>query len=77
LLKKHSVTVWQSVPHFVEMLVEYIESTHQSVEGFAIQQFWMSGDKIPVNLPDRIRKIFNAKVMSLGGPTEDTGNNLW
>ena len=73
LLKKHSVTVWQSVPHFVEMLVEYIESTQQSVQDCKIEQFWMSGDKIPVNLPDRIRKIFNAKVMSLGGPTEDTG----
>jgi amino acid adenylation domain-containing protein/non-ribosomal peptide synthase protein (TIGR01720 family) len=68
LVKDHNVTLWNSVPAFVEMLVQHLES---NMEELPLKHIWMSGDWIPVTLPGRLKKIFkDTKITSLGGATE-------
>jgi epothilone synthetase B len=75
LIREHGVTVWNSVPAFMEMLIHHAEDV--AIHGAAIPQsprvIVLAGDFIPVSLPDRIRGLFkNAAVISSGGPTETT-----
>ena len=68
LIHKHAVSVWNTVPALMDMLVTYSQdsSTFPS-----LRLVMLSGDWIPVALPDRIRKTApNAQVVSLGGSTE-------
>jgi amino acid adenylation domain-containing protein len=65
----HGVTVWNSVPAIMELVVGAAEAA--GVELPALRVVLLSGDWVPVSLPDRIRKIApNARVVSLGGATE-------
>lgn len=68
LIEQHSVSVWNTVPALMDMLVTY------SKEGSAfpdLRLVLLSGDWIPVSLPDRIRAAApKARVVSLGGSTE-------
>jgi amino acid adenylation domain-containing protein len=70
LAARHRVTLWNSVPALMQMLVEYLEGCGQSLPE-ALRLVLMSGDWIPVALPDRIRAL-NDKIaiFSLGGATE-------
>ncbi|HTN88781.1 MAG TPA: amino acid adenylation domain-containing protein [Sorangium sp.] len=67
---KHRVTIWNSVPALMQLLVERAEGS--SAGGVsALRLVMLSGDLIPVGLPDRIRAAFGgAQVVSLGGATE-------
>ncbi len=68
LVAGHGVTLWNSVPAFVEMFVEYAESRASDLP---LRHIWMSGDWIPVSLPARIRRLVpRSTVVSLGGATE-------
>ncbi|MPQ34066.1 amino acid adenylation domain-containing protein [Clostridium estertheticum] len=68
LLEKYPVTVWNSVPALVSMLVEYAET--RSI-GLPMRLVLMSGDWIPINLPSRIKQLtHDAEIVSLGGATE-------
>ncbi|RHC79098.1 non-ribosomal peptide synthetase [Parabacteroides merdae] len=63
-----NITIWNSVPALMQMLVEYIKDTNII---FPFRTVLLSGDWIPVSLPNKIKKICpNAKVISLGGATE-------
>src|SRR5262249_8490056 len=73
LMARYGVTVWNSVPALLEMLVE--EAEGDSVEAVdalaALRLVLLSGDWIPVTLPDRLRLLApQARVVSLGGATE-------
>lgn len=69
-LISEGATVWNSVPCFMEMLAEY-EEHQKSFENTTIRLILMSGDWIPVTLPERIRNIFgDVKIIGLGGATE-------
>ncbi|PSV47521.1 hybrid non-ribosomal peptide synthetase/type I polyketide synthase [Photobacterium indicum] len=69
LAKDTCITVWNSVPAFVQLLADYLEQKQSNLP--AIRQIMMSGDWIPVSLPDRLTKLTpNAQVLSLGGATE-------
>jgi amino acid adenylation domain-containing protein len=69
LVQEHGVTIWNSVPQIVEMLVEAAQSRPQLLA--SVRLVMMSGDWIPVGLPDRIRAVVpNAEIWSLGGATE-------
>ena len=64
------VTLWNTVPALMEMWVEYLES-HRGAPPEGLRLALLSGDWIPVGLPDRIRALFpRAGVISLGGATE-------
>lgn len=68
LVEEHKVTLWNSVPAFVEMFVEYAESRATELP---LRLFWMSGDWIPLTLPARIKQFIPpSTVVSLGGATE-------
>jgi pyochelin synthetase len=70
LIEREQVTIWNSVPALMEMLVEY---GNQRMDKLAesLRLVLLSGDWIPVTLPERIARISDsAKVISLGGATE-------
>ncbi|KAA2265769.1 amino acid adenylation domain-containing protein [Solihabitans fulvus] len=69
LLRDYRVTVWNSVPALMELLVA--EAAAADVRLPALRTVLLSGDWVPVQLPSRIREIApNARVASLGGATE-------
>lgn len=73
-LNHENITVWNSVPAFVEMLAEYEEYQRQ-VTSQSLRLIMMSGDWVPVSLPERIRNLFrNAEIIALGGATE---GSIW
>ncbi|MFZ5989469.1 MAG: amino acid adenylation domain-containing protein [Bacillota bacterium] len=68
MIQRHNVTVWNSVPALMEMLIENAEVRDKKVP---LRLVMLSGDWIPVTLPERIWKIHqDARVISLGGATE-------
>lgn len=84
-IKEHHVTVWNSVPQLVDVVVLWINSSQDDTvsDCFAtIRLIMMSGDWIPVNLPKNIRELSSRhrqktsitkkplRVISLGGATE-------
>ncbi len=70
LIREHRVTIWNSVPALMEMLVEHA-THHQAVDLSSLRLVLLSGDWIPVGLPDRVRELVpGAEVVGLGGPTE-------
>lgn len=70
LIKKYDVTIWNTVPAQMEMLIAYCQAEHIQGES-KMKLVMLSGDWIPVKLPKRIAKVFkNASIISLGGATE-------
>ena len=69
LIERFDVTIWDAVPALMEMLVEYLEHSERITN--KLRLVMMSGDWIPVNLPQRIGNLFpEAELFSLGGATE-------
>jgi pyochelin synthetase len=70
MMRQGQVTVWNSVPGFMRMLIEYAEGVRAAVPD-ALRLVLLSGDWIPVTMPDRLRRLVpGARVISLGGATE-------
>ncbi|MED4802322.1 AMP-binding protein, partial [Bacillus atrophaeus] len=79
IVKEKGITVWNSVPMIMEMLVNYMDEEEKkpSIEAIDYDELpdlrlvLLSGDWIPVTLPERIQDHFiDSKVISLGGATE-------
>ena len=69
---KHGITFWDSAPPALQQL-EPLFDRLEDKEKSKLRLVFMSGDWIPVTLPDRIRETFKgAEVISLGGATEAT-----
>ncbi|MBE9212897.1 amino acid adenylation domain-containing protein [Plectonema cf. radiosum LEGE 06105] len=69
LIQEYHVTIWNSVPALMQLLVEHLESVEQKTN--SLRLVLMSGDWIPLNLPQRIwNQLTNAEIISLGGATE-------
>lgn len=72
LMEEHSITFWNTVPAIMEM---YINSTENDYRFSHLRNVLLSGDWIPLGLPDEIKRTFpNASVTSLGGATE---GSIW
>lgn len=69
MIEKEKITIWNSVPQLVEMLVEGVSSLREEIIS-SLRLILMSGDWIPVELPEKIRRNCNCEVISLGGATE-------
>lgn len=70
LLRRASVTVWNSVPALLEMLVDYA-GERLGIVPDTLRVVMLSGDWIPVKLPDRVRRFVpSVRIHSLGGATE-------
>ncbi len=70
IAERERVTVWNTVPALIEMLVEHGAGRPEALAA-PLRLVLLSGDWVPVRLPDRIRSAFpGAQVISLGGATE-------
>ncbi|WP_438022408.1 amino acid adenylation domain-containing protein [Sorangium sp. So ce233] len=77
LLAEERVSLWNSVPALMEIWVEHAEDRRGAMPA-SFRLAMLSGDWIPVTLPDRIRSLAAARpagarpveVISLGGATE-------
>jgi amino acid adenylation domain-containing protein len=77
LIRKERVTIWNSVPGFMEMLLEHVAGQNLQVSG-QLRLAFLGGDWIPLSAPDRIHRHFgDVDVVSVGGPTETTVWNIW
>ncbi|MGW0890743.1 amino acid adenylation domain-containing protein [Saccharopolyspora sp. NPDC002578] len=72
LVRRHEVTVWNTVPQLAGLLVDEAEPLEP------LRLVLMSGDWIPTSLPDRIRALRpESEVVSLGGATEGSIWSVW
>jgi amino acid adenylation domain-containing protein len=71
LMDEHGVTVWNTVPALLEMLVEYAAGEGALLPA-SLRLVLLSGDWVPVSLPGQLRELCRGKVevVSLGGATE-------
>jgi pyochelin synthetase len=70
LVGTHQVTVWNSVPVQLQMLADYLRGEPELALP-SLRLAMLSGDWIPVGLPDQIRsRLPDLVVHSLGGATE-------
>ncbi|OIJ88430.1 hypothetical protein BIV24_21945 [Streptomyces colonosanans] len=70
LADRHQVTLWNTVPALMQAWIDAHDPAAPP-PGRRLRLVMMSGDWIPVALPDRIRAFYpTAEVMSLGGATE-------
>lgn len=70
LVEQEGVTIWNSVPALMELCVEFVLS-HPQHSLQSLRLVMMSGDWIPVTLPDQIRTLSkNVELISMGGATE-------
>jgi len=72
LIEKNDISIWNSVPALAQMLVSHASVTNKNIE--KLRLFLLSGDWIPLQLPDEIRALHqnshHLKITSLGGATE-------
>ena len=69
LIRKERVTVWDTVPALMQLLVDRAGEPGQI--GDSLRLVMMSGDWIPIGLPDQIRRVLpKATLISMGGATE-------
>ncbi|MFF3438558.1 amino acid adenylation domain-containing protein [Streptosporangium sp. NPDC002721] len=74
LISSCGVTVWNSVPGQLQMLCDWLRSEPPGQDG-TLRLALLSGDWIPVTLPDEARTILpGLEVISLGGATE---GSIW
>jgi amino acid adenylation domain-containing protein len=70
LVTTHRVTVWNTVPALMDMLVTHCETATHTDLG-SLRVVLLSGDWIPLGLPTRIRALASpTDLVSLGGATE-------
>jgi len=70
LMNQHHVTVWDTVPALMQIMVDYVNERPETPPD-DLRLSMMSGDWIPLNLPDKIKSLWpQAQVISLGGATE-------
>ncbi|MEE1886407.1 non-ribosomal peptide synthetase [Pseudomonas carassii] len=70
LVEQHRVSLWNSVPALLGMLVEYLEGEGRAMPA-SLRLAMLSGDWIPLALPERARVLRpGLQMMSLGGATE-------
>ncbi|MFP5284360.1 MAG: FkbM family methyltransferase, partial [Thermoanaerobaculia bacterium] len=71
LLTREGITFWDSAPAALQQLVPFFPAPGSARP--CLRRVFLSGDWIPVTLPDRVREAFpGARVISLGGATEAT-----
>lgn len=76
-LRRHAITVFNAVPSFMQMLLDYYDSAESQDIG-PLRLAMMSGDWIPVTLPKRLRDLVpDCRVISLGGATEASIWSIW
>ena len=76
LLIKERITLWNSVPAMMEMLVSYLDIKSETLPS-SLRLTILGGDWLPVSLVSRLKAMSpNLNVLSIGGPTETTIWNI-
>ncbi len=71
MVEQEQVTIWNTVPALLQLLVEYAEVHSRSLSHSRLRLALLSGDWIPLTLPGRLKSLCpHAEVVSLGGATE-------
>ncbi|OBF55314.1 hypothetical protein A5787_03200, partial [Mycobacterium sp. 852002-50816_SCH5313054-b] len=74
LVTRHRVSIWNSVPATMQMLIERADAVDDALPE-SLRLVFLGGDWIPIDLPARVRRrATKAEIVSVGGPTETT---LW
>jgi pyochelin synthetase len=74
LIRRWRVTIWNSAPPLMSVLAGTAESA-PGCDLSTLRLVLLSGDWVPVQLPDRVRRLCaGARVVSLGGATE---GSIW
>jgi amino acid adenylation domain-containing protein len=69
LIQQYQVTVWNSVPALMQMLIEYANNQADILQ--SLRLVLLSGDWLPLSLPTQIQSVCeNVQIVSLGGATE-------
>lgn len=77
LMRREQVTVWNSVPAMLEMLLEYASGRAELMPP-SLRLAFLGGDWIATTLPERLHALVPAtQVVSVGGPTETTLWNIY
>ncbi|PYG90251.1 yersiniabactin nonribosomal peptide synthetase [Ruminiclostridium sufflavum DSM 19573] len=70
LMNCEKITLWNTVPAFMEMLLEYNQGSNK-LQGSYLRYAFLSGDWIACSLPGKIYAAFErVRVIALGGATE-------
>jgi amino acid adenylation domain-containing protein/non-ribosomal peptide synthase protein (TIGR01720 family) len=73
ILCHEPITFWDSAPAALQQLVPFLPEANSITPQPRLRLVFLSGDWIPVPLPDKLRGAFpGVKVISLGGATEAT-----
>ncbi|SFU36724.1 non-ribosomal peptide synthetase [Pseudoduganella namucuonensis] len=73
LVRDHGVTLWNSVPQLLQLWAEHLHE--RGLSHPALRWTILSGDWIPVELPDQVRAVCpNVQILASGGPTE---TSIW
>ncbi|NEZ61532.1 amino acid adenylation domain-containing protein [Leptolyngbyaceae cyanobacterium CCMR0082] len=76
LLTKERVTLWNSVPAMMEMLVNYLDIKSEKLPQ-SLRLAILGGDWLPVSLASRLKALSpDLNILSIGGPTETTIWNI-
>ena len=77
LMDREAVTIWNTVPAMMEMMLEYADSAAGAFPT-TLRLVILGGDWVPITLPERLRRHApQAELLSIGGPTETTIWNVW
>lgn len=77
LMDRHGVTIWNTVPALLELLVDVLEKG-QAKTPYGLRLVLLSGDWIPVGLPGRLRVLFpDVRIIAMGGATEASIWSNW
>ncbi|GAA1464315.1 amino acid adenylation domain-containing protein [Nocardiopsis exhalans] len=77
LVREHRITLWNTVPAQLQMLQDYLD-TAPDADASSLRLALLSGDWIPVDLPDRVRAhLPGLRIVSLGGATEAAIWSIW
>ncbi|MEU8891947.1 amino acid adenylation domain-containing protein [Streptomyces sp. NPDC048442] len=78
VLLDEPITFWNSAPTTLAQVAEGFGRCPGHPGAGRLRRVFLSGDFIPLSLPDRVRTAFpGAEVVSLGGPTETTVWSVW
>ncbi|AFZ17614.1 non-ribosomal peptide synthetase [Allocoleopsis franciscana] len=69
LIVQHNITIWNSVPALMQMMVDYAQNNSEALA--SLRLVLLSGDWLPLTLPTQIKALVpDIQVISLGGATE-------
>lgn len=71
IMCEEPITFWDSAPPTLQQLAPFFAGAREAARNSPLRLVFLSGDWIPVPLPDAVRGTFRkAEVISLGGATE-------